>query len=510
LILESLPQQVFYFFSHLLSTADWPPRWHCGKWSDFHGWLYIISDLCIWGAYFAIPFLILQLLIKRKDIPFHRVVGLFIAFIMLCGFTHFMDALIFWVPAYRFSALLRFFTAIVSVITVFALYRIMPLALGLRTVNDLEAEIEKRKLIEEKLASSEFLLSEAGRIGKVGGWETDILTNHTVWSAPVYDIFEIDHATPVNDLDIGSRFAEPYRSQLAEAINNAHTKGERWDLELLLTTFKNNYVWVRYIGEPLYDTNNKLRKLRGVVMNINSYKDNEIALQDNVELITRSNMQLKNFTHILSHNIRNHASNISVLLTLIDEHTLGHDNQDIVSKIVNVSNGLNTTLQDLSEAIKIRENFLQPELVDFQRITNAIIDVVAEDIKSSNATITTQYDVAGVHFPGIYMESIILNLVSNAIKYRKADEPPRLLLHTYKDESSRTVLEATDNGVGIDLNLHGEKIFGLYKTFHANKDARGVGLYLIKNQVESQKGTVTVESIPAVGTTFKITFHEEI
>lgn len=147
----SLWQQVREFFAKLFDTASWPPRWHCGTWTDFHGWLYIFSDLLIWASYFAIPVLLFSIIIKRKDIPFLRIFWLFIAFILLCGTTHFLDAVIFWWPAYRLSALIRFLTAVVSVVTVYALYNAIPFINNLRTVDQLEHEIEERKRAEQQV-----------------------------------------------------------------------------------------------------------------------------------------------------------------------------------------------------------------------------------------------------------------------------------------------------------------------------------------------------------------------
>src|SRR3569832_1706217 len=131
-------EQVESFFKELFNTADWPARWHCGTWSDFHGWLYILSDISIWAAYFAIPFLLYRIVNRRRDIPFPKVIGLFIAFILLCGTTHLIDALIFWWPAYRLSAFVRFITGMISIFTVFALYKILPMIFNLRTLEQLE------------------------------------------------------------------------------------------------------------------------------------------------------------------------------------------------------------------------------------------------------------------------------------------------------------------------------------------------------------------------------------
>lgn len=152
-----LPTQGKAFFTNIFDTADWPARWHCGNWTDFHGWLYILSDLAIGTAYFAIPLLLFLLLKKRKDIPFPRVFWLFIAFIMLCGTTHFLDAVIFWWPAYRLSALVRFATAVVSLFTVYFLYKVLPMIYKIRTQKELEIEIEERKKAEQEAKNHEIL-----------------------------------------------------------------------------------------------------------------------------------------------------------------------------------------------------------------------------------------------------------------------------------------------------------------------------------------------------------------
>ena len=85
-------KQITEFFSRLLDTSDWPPRWICGEWSDFHGWLYICSDVAIWLAYFIIPVIIIWFIQRKPNFPFLHVFWLFGAFILLCGATHLIDA----------------------------------------------------------------------------------------------------------------------------------------------------------------------------------------------------------------------------------------------------------------------------------------------------------------------------------------------------------------------------------------------------------------------------------
>ncbi len=140
------------FFKGLFSTTEWPARWNCGYWSDFHGWVYIVSELLIWAAYFLIPLIILNYLSRKKTaLKFNKAYLYFAAFILLCGSTHFLDALMFWVPMYRLNALLRLATAVVSLATVYHLIKILPEAFKQKTNVELENEIFKRKQIEHQL-----------------------------------------------------------------------------------------------------------------------------------------------------------------------------------------------------------------------------------------------------------------------------------------------------------------------------------------------------------------------
>ncbi|QRQ99932.1 sensor histidine kinase [Dyadobacter sandarakinus] len=380
--------QLTGFFGGIFDTKDWPARWHCGEWSDFHGWLYIASDLLIWASYFLIPFFLMRVAMQRRDFPFPKTIWLFIAFIILCGTSHLLDAIMFWVPMYRLSALVRLGTAIVSLGAVYYLSRIVPNILLIRSVADLQKEIDERNIVEEKL------------------------------------------------------------------------------------------------------------------------QETQRSLIRSMDQLERQHAQLKNFTHILSHNLRNHSSNISQLTNFIDEENLDANNSEIFQKIQGVSRLLNNTLDDLSQVIRIRENKLENEGLDIQEVTREVLTVMSEGLKESETDVNTEFSERKVSFPKIYLESILMNLISNGIKYRKDNEPAQIALKMYVNEEGVKELEYMDNGKGINLDLHADKIFGLYKTFHKHKEANGVGLFLIKNQIEAQGGRIQVSSKVNQGTTFKITFNE--
>ena len=145
------------FFSKLFSVANFPPRWNCGRWTSFHGWLYIISSILIALAYFSIPVILYYLIKKTKNnLPFLRIFWLFLLFILACGFTHVFDAVMFWYPVYRVSAIVLFITALVSWLAVFGLYKVIPSALALKSPVMLEGIIKDRT--EQLAQSNEYLV----------------------------------------------------------------------------------------------------------------------------------------------------------------------------------------------------------------------------------------------------------------------------------------------------------------------------------------------------------------
>src|SRR6185295_805161 len=135
---------LWYFLTHLFDTTGWPRRWECGTWEDAHGWLHVASDLGVWSAYVAIPCVLIYFALHRRDLPFQKVFWLFGAFILACGTTHLMEAIIFWHPVYRLAGLIKLITAVVSWGTVVALSPIVPQALSLSSAKELERLVRER------------------------------------------------------------------------------------------------------------------------------------------------------------------------------------------------------------------------------------------------------------------------------------------------------------------------------------------------------------------------------
>jgi two-component system, chemotaxis family, sensor kinase Cph1 len=187
------------FFKDLFDTRLWPARWNCGVWTNLHGWLYITSDLLIWLAYFMMPIIIFSYVSKRKQvIKYSGIYLLFAAFILLCGTTHFLDAVMFWVPMYRLNTLIRIFTAIVSLLTVYYLFKIVPEAFKQKTSIELEREIKRREFAELKLADANKSLEAFASIASHDLQEP--LRKIKTYSSLLYDANETNFTNESRDL----------------------------------------------------------------------------------------------------------------------------------------------------------------------------------------------------------------------------------------------------------------------------------------------------------------------
>jgi PAS domain S-box-containing protein len=231
---------------------------------------------------------------------------------------------------------------------------------------------------------------------------------------------------------------------------------------------------------------------------------NEELISLNQALENQTN-QLQEFAYISSHNLRSPAGNIRALLDFYHNDPNEENFKIVLEKLDVVSEDLLDTINDLADVVKIKNEVSQ----DITKLS--LSKLIAKTEHSLSQQINDTLAVIEIDLNGIehiqasktYMESIILNLTSNALKYSQKEVAPRIYISAAQDETC-LILKVEDNGLGIDMELYGSKLFGLRKTFHKNKDSRGVGLFITKAQVEAMQGTIYADSEPGKGTTFYI------
>lgn len=228
-------------------------------------------------------------------------------------------------------------------------------------------------------------------------------------------------------------------------------------------------------------------------------------------LINRIN-QLEELNNIVAHNLRGPANNIIMLVEMLrekyelkDELDSGLEIKDIIDYLKEGSNSLVTSLNTLMDVVEISMKKDIPfDECDVYTIAHEILDQLNSVVFETGAFVQLELNVKTIHYPKVFLESIIYNLLSNALKYISTDRIPDILIRTY-EQDGRIKLSVKDNGLGIDLVKYGNKIFKLNQIFHNHPNSKGVGLYITKAQVESFGGTIEVKSRENEGSEFTVT-----
>ncbi len=328
---QPLKAQVVSEFTSLLRTDNWPPRWNCGTWSPFLGWFYIASDFLIWAAYFTIPGILFYFTRKNNLIKSYKgIFFFFIGFILLCGLTHLIDVLIFWWPAYRVSAIIRFGTAIISIGTVFALVKIVPRALELKSPELLEKLVKERtdelidlnKKYEKELQEGRFREAEIKRLNKELSDFKKAITDSTIVS-------KTDQKGAINFVNSHFEKISGYKEEelLGEnhrIINSGYhdrefwikmwktiAKGETWRADVKNRKKNGDYYWVDTFIMPFKNENGKIYEYLSIRNDITERKRAEEELK-----LLNNNLELR--VEEKTRDIQNYSQKISKLNDLFE------------------------------------------------------------------------------------------------------------------------------------------------------------------------------------------------
>jgi PAS domain S-box-containing protein len=367
-------------------------------------------------------------------------------------------------------------------------------------------DITALKAYYKEFLQSEILLHEAGKIARIGAWELDLETMTAYWSPTTYEIHEVEQGLMPKLEEAINFYAPEARPVIANAINDAVEKGIPYDLKLPFITAKSNRIWVRAVGKPEVKKGKTVR-LYGIFQDVNQEFEYQIQQKSLINQLTTQKLQLQEYNQIVSHNLRSPIASLNSLLHYMQEAKTEGEKNDILDNIRNVTTSLNTLLEELVDAVKIiNDNNLKYEEIEVDKVIASTTALLQGSLQEMGAIITTDFDKwTIINFPKLYFDSIVLNLMSNAIKYHAESRPLQITITTgYKDD--RKTLSFADNGLGIDLNRHKDKIFKLHKTFHRQRPGKGLGLFMTKNQMQATGGDIFVESQVDEGTTFTLVF----
>ncbi|MES2828025.1 MAG: PAS domain S-box protein [Bacteroidota bacterium] len=245
----------------------------------------------------------------------------------------------------------------------------------------------------------------------------------------------------------------------------------------------------------------------GIALDITEQKNAELERAKIMQDLTQRNKDLEQFSYVVSHNVRAPLVNIIALIKLLDPECAGEDGREVISALAESTNKLDHVIKDLNLILNMSHKINEArQPVSFTELINDIKVSIANIILSGEASLRCDFSAID-HMDTFksYLYSIFYNLILNSIKYRKPGIPAIIMI-TSKCTQTKVFLEFTDNGLGIDMKRYGDQLFGLYKRFLPEIPGKGMGLYMVKLQVEQLRGTISASSSSGSGATFYIEF----
>lgn len=299
-------------------------------------------------------------------------------------------------------------------------------------------------------------------------------------------------------------FNEVARTGISKSFEDLHIQADGKQVFILRKYF------------PVFNDKKEMEMMLGYGLDITSIKESEMAAKRSEDQLRLANSklqknysQLMQYSYVVSHNLRAPIANLVGLSNFFDNSD-NEKNNNIVKHIKESSERIDEILRDLNSILAVREEINQSmENISLLKVLNEVKSDLKFEIDEANAVVNSNINESCVVYSiNSFMHSIFYNLLSNALKYRDRNRECTISINADFEDKSVTLTFA-DNGIGIDLVKYKDKVFGLYKRFHKDvAEGTGVGLHLIKEQIETLGGSINVTSELGKGTTFIIELNE--
>lgn len=365
-------------------------------------------------------------------------------------------------------------------------------------------DITERKLAEEALRVSEQKYRTLFEQNLSGVFRIDLNEPKTIiaCNAAFAHLLGFSEPDEVTGKTVREIFDSVTSVEYFEAIME-HSQLFNWESTLSLHNGRTVYTLE---NSSLVYENGQPRYLDGTVFDITPLKKAEEERTQLLEQLIWQNKNLEEFAYVVSHNLRSPVASLLGLSRLAKDHPEEPETQrEVIERISSVSQSLDMVLKDLNTALTVqKKQTLNKEAVDLNELIREVRNILEPELDAFTITFdSSKLEAVALVTVRSYLHNILYNLVHNAIKYRHPGREPYIRVSS-KLSGSGVEITVADNGLGIDAERIGEKLFGLYQRFHLHVPGKGIGLYLVKSQVEALGGTITVVSKPDEGSTFTV------
>ena len=372
----------------------------------------------------------------------------------------------------------------------------------------LKEQTADRIKVTEALSRLNLRLQLATKSANLGIWDWNIITDSLQWDEGMYLIYDIsdDHSKSIYDLWVEMIHPEDL-DQMKEGVRLALINEKKYEVEFRVLNDNQYIQTIRATGTVEWNDEGIPVRMIGINWDITKEKLAAAEREGIIGEMSRRNAELEQFGYIVSHNLRAPVANIIGASTAMDDPDLDPEDRAIFCKAVYQSAmSLDQVIRDLNQILAIKASSQSKELVSFSDLTDDINLTIRDTLVDDAFNITYDFSAVDVLLTvKAYLYSIFYNLIANSVKYRKKSIVGHLSIKSYVNEG-KIILVFADNGIGIDLKKNKANIFGLYKRFNFDFPGKGMGLFMVKSQIELLGGNVTVDSIENTGTNFRLEF----
>ncbi len=374
-----------------------------------------------------------------------------------------------------------------------------------RLVREKTAE---RLRINEELKSLNYRLQLATKSADLGIWEWDVLSNRLKWDEGMYQLYHFEDLEQEPSYDsCVSRLHPEDKGYVFEQIQLALDGKIKYDIGFRVVDQQNRVYDLRATGIVEWNDSRVPLRMIGVSWDITKQKSTAREREQIIKEMSKRNAELEQFSYIISHNLRSPVANIIGASTVMYDLELPAEDRLFLIKSVHQSAlSLDNIIRDMNHILEIKDGNHMKEVVRFSKLVEEIRFITSDLLLMNKFSIKYDFSLIDELFcVKPYLYSIFYNLISNSVKYSRKDVVSCI---TIKSEqlADKTILLFEDNGIGFNLDKNKDDVFGLYRRFHSNYPGKGMGLFMVKSQVEIIGGNVTVDSSENEGTTFRIEF----
>jgi len=375
---------------------------------------------------------------------------------------------------------------------------------AIQDVTKQKEEEQRLKLLETVITQTKdsVIITEAEKANK--GIPKIVFVNPAFTEMTGYNSSEVIGKSPT--VFMGRQSVKNDIKSLSQALR----RKEEFKFETLNHKKDGEEYWINFSMIPITNNEGEHSHWISIQRDITEEKKQEKEKEQLIRELTQNNKDLKQFSYITSHNLRAPLSNLTGLLNLMQDIPVENGElKEILNGFSTSTHLLNETINDLVKVVIIKDNpSIQKEEVLIKDVFENVFNQLSFLISLHKPILRIELEkVTILNINKAYLESILLNLFTNAIKYRSPKRTLRIFVSS-KEVNDEITLIFKDNGIGIDMERNRDKIFGLYQRFHNYPDSKGLGLYLVKSQVETMGGSIQVESEVDKGTTFTLTFKK--